>query len=481
MTSFFLRKRRNARTERQTHLRYKDFAIMRLGARRAVVRRCAPLCAGTAVLLLLACVHARTAGSMVEILEPVDGDKSLPHSFAFHYRAHTAGRVACFIDGRSIYTSDEPEQRLNIPYLPLGFHTLELQLTGVGGAAAGSAGGEVLGYDVVEVFVLGDGELAPEGLDDDEHVKQKENEGELAAAIEAALERASVAAAGSHGSGALAEFAAAEAELKRIVSVLANVPGSLVPRCYYSLAQVLLARGDSAGVERAIAALREAVWHSPAHGESHHLLGAQFSKVLSLEILYSKYTTALTYENVCQRPYWRTWRKRHGREQRPVHSAETRHSSCEHTRRQPGGSYSTRLPLRRPLALPRQVTPSLGGRPAQLCVSKRHRHPSICIFACARTCTRRRPGQREGECAAVPDDGAMQSERCNHSAGSPPPRSPPRIPPPAWHASQCGLFRRRGGGRQGRGSCQGGGAWKGGGGNTTAVESGAANGGVGAI
>jgi hypothetical protein len=248
--------------------------IMRLCARRAVVRRCAPFCAGTAVLLLLACVHARTAGSMVEILEPVDGDKSLPHSFAFHYRAHAAGRVACFIDGRSIYTSDEPEQRLNIPYLPLGFHTLELQLTGVGGVAAGSAGGEVLGYDVVEVFVLGDGELAPEGLDDDEHVKEKENEGEIAAAIDAALERASVAAAGSRGTGALAEFAAAEAELKRIVTVLANVPGSLVPRCYYSLAQVLLARGDSAGVERAIAALREAVWHSPAHGESHYLLGA---------------------------------------------------------------------------------------------------------------------------------------------------------------------------------------------------------------
>jgi len=230
---------------------------------------------GTAVLLLLASVHVRTAGSMVEILEPVDGDKSLPHSFALHYRAHAAGRVACFIDGRSIYTSDEQEQRLNIPYLPLGFHTLELQLTGVGSVAAGGAGGEVLGYDVVEVFVFGDGELAPEGLDDDEHVQEKENEGELAAAIDAAVERSYAAAAGSRGTGALAEFASAEAELKRIVTVLANVPGGLVPRCYYSLAQVLLARGDAAGVERAIAALREAIWHSPVHGESHHLLGAK--------------------------------------------------------------------------------------------------------------------------------------------------------------------------------------------------------------
>ena len=451
------------------------------------------------MLLLLACVHARTAGSMVEILEPVDGDKSLPHSFAFHYRAHTAGRMACFIDGRSIYTSDEPEQRLNIPYLPLGFHTLELQLTGVGGAAAGSAGGEVLGYDVVEVFVLGDGELAPEGLDDDEHVKQKENEGELAAAIEAALERASVAAAGSHGSGALAEFAAAEAELKRIVSVLANVPGSLVPRCYYSLAQVLLARGDSAGVERAIAALREAVWHSPAHGESHHLLGAQFSKVLSLEILYSKYTTALTYENVCQRPYWRTWRKRHSREQRQVCSAETRHSSCEHTRRQPGGSYSTRLALRGPLALARQVTPPFEGSPVMLCVSIASAiHPSAFLRARARA---RADGQdtagvRAGtEPRSHPrlaawldgsDDGAKQRRSdavhsSNHSAASAPPRPPPRLPPPAWHASQCGPFRRRGGGRQGRGSCRGGAAREGGGGNTTAVESGAAIGGIGAI
>ena len=48
-------------------------ASMRLGAWRAVVRRRAPLCVGTAVLLLLASVHVRTAGSMVEILEPVDG------------------------------------------------------------------------------------------------------------------------------------------------------------------------------------------------------------------------------------------------------------------------------------------------------------------------------------------------------------------------------------------------------------------------
>jgi hypothetical protein len=181
-----------------------------------------------------------------------------------------------------------------------------------------------------------------------------------------------------------------------------------------------------------------------------------------------------------------------------VCSAETRHSSCEHTRRQPGGSYSTRLPLRRPRALPRQVTPSLGAQassaicqyrpPVAILTHSRaghHRHPSICIFACARTCTRRRPGQREGESAAVPDDGAMQSERCNHrcnhSAGSAAPRPPPRLPPPAWHASQRGLFRRRGGGRQGRGSCRWGGARKGGGGNTTAIESGAANGGVGAI
>jgi hypothetical protein len=241
-------------------------------------------CAATSALLLLLCVQTHRVGSMVEILEPADGDKSLPHSFAFHYRAHAAGRVACFIDGRSVYTSDEPEQRLSIPYLPLGFHTLELQLTGTGSTAAAAAGaeggpeGEVLGYDVVEVFVLGDGELAPEGLDDDAHVEERDREGEIASAIDAALERATAAAAaaagssGSSGARARTAIAEAEAELGRIVSVLANVPGSLVPRCYYSLAQVLLARGDGAGVERAIAALREAIWHSPAHGESHHLL-----------------------------------------------------------------------------------------------------------------------------------------------------------------------------------------------------------------
>ncbi|MGB1603145.1 MAG: hypothetical protein ACPIOQ_61005, partial [Promethearchaeia archaeon] len=56
------------------------------------------------------------------------------------------------------------------------------------------------------------------------------------------------------------------------MTVLGNAPGPLVPRAYYALAQVLLARGDVAGIERAIAALREAIWHTPAHGESHHLL-----------------------------------------------------------------------------------------------------------------------------------------------------------------------------------------------------------------
>ena len=36
-------------------------------------------CAATSALLLLLCVQTHRVGSMVEILEPADGDKSLPH------------------------------------------------------------------------------------------------------------------------------------------------------------------------------------------------------------------------------------------------------------------------------------------------------------------------------------------------------------------------------------------------------------------
>ena len=213
-------------------------------------------------MILLSCIHAQTAGSAVEIVEPLDGDRGLLHSFYFHYRAHQPGQVSCFIDGRNVHTSAELEQRLQIPYLPLGFHTLELQLTTVDEGGEGGEG-EVLGYDVVEVFVLGNGQLAPEGLDDDARVQKKSDSMGLQAAIDAALLSA------TYGT---TESIAAEVELERIVTALANAPGALVPHCYYALAQVLLARGDIRGLERAIAALREAVWHSPAHGNSHHLL-----------------------------------------------------------------------------------------------------------------------------------------------------------------------------------------------------------------
>jgi hypothetical protein len=244
---------------------------------------------GLALAVLLAHVHVHTAGSAVEILEPLDGDRGLDHSFEFHYRAHQRGRVSCFIDGRSVYASDEAEQRLTIPYLPLGFHTLELQLTapqdedGDRGSEVGSGESAVLGYDVVEVFVLGDGLLAPEGLDDDARVQQASDVPAIAAAIDAALDRATKASAAMQGGGvgggeATSELDRAEAELEKIITVLANMPGDLVPRCYYSLAQVLVSRKTAAGLERAIAALREAIWHSPAHGESHHLLAVLLAR-----------------------------------------------------------------------------------------------------------------------------------------------------------------------------------------------------------
>jgi len=227
------------------------------------------------VLMLGVALRVYAAESAVEILEPLDGARGLPHAFDLHYRAHLRGRVACFIDGRSVYASDEAEQRLTIPYLPLGFHTLELQLTGPRGEDGTDVEGdepEVLGYDMVEVFVLGDGQLAPEGLGDDAHVQETENEEAVAAAIDAALQRATSAAALGAGEDSAAEIARAETELEQIISALANKPGDLVPQCHYALAQLLLLRANSAGLERAIAALREAIWHSPAHGESHQLL-----------------------------------------------------------------------------------------------------------------------------------------------------------------------------------------------------------------
>ena len=93
----------------------------------------------------------REPGPSVEILNPLDGDRGLPHSFEFHYVAHRGGQVSCFIDGRNVYTSTATEERLNIPYLPLGFHTLEVQLTADDGGAGGDARGgdaaaEVWGY-----------------------------------------------------------------------------------------------------------------------------------------------------------------------------------------------------------------------------------------------------------------------------------------------------------------------------------------------
>jgi hypothetical protein len=221
--------------------------------------------------LILACLHVQTAGSAVKILEPLDGDLELPHSFNLHYRAHIPGRVSCFIGGRRVFTSAEQEERLQIPYLPLGFHTLEVQLTSLGGEVQ-EGEGEPLGYDVVEVFVLGDGKLAPVGVDDDLHVQEMKNVTGIAAEIDVAIQLATSAAAGKFGGDSLAKISQAEAELERIISVLANVPGDLVPLCYYSMAQVLLARGDASGLERAIAALRDAIWHSPAHGEAHYLL-----------------------------------------------------------------------------------------------------------------------------------------------------------------------------------------------------------------
>jgi hypothetical protein len=213
-----------------------------------------------AFAFLLALIPANTADSIVEILEPQDGDQGLSHSFDFHYSAHRPGRISCFIDGRNVYASTEPEQRLNIPFLPLGFHTLEVQLTEEGGE---DGGGEVLGYDFVEVFVLGDGILAPEGVEDDVQVQMYQNTTSIDATIKAALQRASDAPlAQRNGHERLMQITESEKELERVITMLGNVPGSLVPRCYYSLAQVLLARGDAQGFERAIGALREAVWHS---------------------------------------------------------------------------------------------------------------------------------------------------------------------------------------------------------------------------
>ena len=146
-----------------------------------------------------------------------------------------------------------------------------MQLTRLGGEVQ-EGEGEPLGYDVVEVFVLGDGKLAPVGVDDDLHVHEMKNVTGIAAEIDVAIQLANSAAAGKFGGDSLAKISHAEAELERIISVLANVPGDLVPLCYYSMAQVLLARGDASGLERAIAALRDAIWHSPAHGEAHYLL-----------------------------------------------------------------------------------------------------------------------------------------------------------------------------------------------------------------
>ena len=106
-------------------------------------------------------------------------------------------------------------------------------------------------------------QMAPEGLDDDAQVEAKLDADKITEAIDEALRR---------GQTRQRENQEAEAELERVVTVLGNAPGPLVPRAYYALAQVLLARGDVEGIERAIAALREAIWHTPAHGESHHLL-----------------------------------------------------------------------------------------------------------------------------------------------------------------------------------------------------------------
>ena len=132
---------------------------------------------------------------------------------------------------------------------------------------------EVLASDTVSVFLLGDGIVAPEDLDDVDPLFRN------VAAIETAMEE--ILRLNSSRS-----VEDAERKIREMLSHLSNVPGRWVPELYTHLGQTLLSRGD---LEGALLAFRDAIWHTPTYMDAHSHLSA----ILTAQVEFDTVPTPL--------------------------------------------------------------------------------------------------------------------------------------------------------------------------------------------